>query len=161
MEAPTTRDARATARVGVVREVVRAGVNLPRDPRIHFAIAVENAIGRNQARRVERMAGEPRIGLYKAARLNEYAVLFAKAVIAVGVFVRNWHRQLIEQFFCGFIYRCGVREFGKCNQLHIAEWTIPHDGTFGHYQHVADVGSDLAPVLRVRSIRLASGGKVT
>ena len=107
--------------VRVARQVVRAGVDLPRYPRVHLAVAGKQAVWADQARRVEHMAGEPRITLQEAAGLDERPVVAAEAVVAVGVLVGDRHGQLVVQFLGRLVDRGGVGELGEDDQPHVPE----------------------------------------
>ena len=84
-------------RLVVARQVVRAAVHLVRNPGIHLPVLVQDALGPDEARRVEHDARPARILLEHRAALDVDVVLARFRRQPIGVLVRDRHGQLVEQ----------------------------------------------------------------
>ena len=155
-EEPVVADGRANAADGrlghreqlvvVVGQVVRAGVDFPRDPRIDLAVLVPQPFRPEQAGRVEHLARPLRILFEKSSRLDVHAQ-FAGFVRQAGrVLVGNGNGQLGQQALGGGINRRGVAKFGKGQQLDVHKRPIAFNGHIDHFDHASGVAGHFSAV---------------
>src|SRR5262249_62367806 len=85
-------------RLAVTGYVVRTRVDLPRNPRMHLAIAIEQTVRPDQAGRVEDVSRIVVIPFEKARGLDVDAVLPGLVVVAVRMLVGDRHGEAVEQF---------------------------------------------------------------
>ena len=147
-------------RLVVAGEVVRAGVDLVRNPRVHLAVLGEDAVRADQARRVEDDAGPARIGLEHRAALDVDVVLARLGREPIGVLVRDRHGELLEQLGDGREDRRGVRELGEHDEPHRQERRAAGHRRIDHRQHAIGVGAHLRAVDRVGEVGLTRRGGV-
>jgi hypothetical protein len=158
--APETADGRVDdreQRLVVAGHVMRAGVDLERDPRVDLAVLGEDAGRPDQARRVEEDTRPARIGFDHRPALDVDVVLARLVRQAIGVLVGNRHRELPGQFGHGGEDRRGVGELGEDDQAHRQERGAAADRGVDHRQHPVGVGAHLRPLDRIGEVGLAGG----
>ena len=106
------------------------------------------------------MTGKSPIHFQERSGLDEHVVFLGNGDVTVGLIVRKFHRQLIGEFFHGFIDRGRVRELGENNQTNVAERPIADDRPFDGREHVPDPVGNLRSGGRVGEIGLACRGQV-
>jgi hypothetical protein len=114
-----------------------------------------NPFGSDEARGVEQHARPAAIALDHRPALDVDVVLARFAVQALGVLVRNLHREHFVEFFHARIDRRRVRELGKHDEPHRQERAAAADGSVDHRQHAIGVGAHIGACRRVRQVRLA------
>ena len=144
----------------VAGDVVRAGVDLPRQPRVNLPVLVQQSLRADQARRVEHAAGIFRIHFQEAAGLHVDAQVAGLLVVARGVLVRDRHREPVGQFRDRLVDRGRVPELREHDEFHVAERPVADHGAVDHAEHVPDAVRDGPAVGRVGEVGLAGGGQV-
>jgi hypothetical protein len=127
---------------------------------MNFTILREQPAGADQARRVEDVPRPRVVDFQKRPGLDEDAEVFRPARVLVSVLIRNWQREVLDQFLRRLVHGRGVREFGEDDQSHVEERFIAADGKVDHLEHPPHSARDRLAVARVGRVDLAAGGVV-
>ena len=145
----------------VSRNVVGAGVNLPRNPRVDLAVAAEDLpFGGDQHRRVEERIGPAGIDLEEGTTLDPNAMFLGDLGETIGVWIGNLDRQLFGQLFHRFVDGAGVGKLGKDDESNVVEGLIPDHRVFQLFDQPGRHSLHLIAVARMGVIGLAAGGVV-
>ena len=110
--------------------------------------------GPDQTGRVEHDAGPARIGFEHRAALNVDVVLARFGGKAIGVLVRDRHRELVEQLRDRREHRRGVRELWEHDEPHRQERRAAGDRVIDHRDDAIGVGAHAIAMQRIRQIGL-------
>src|SRR5215208_4493286 len=120
-------------------------MHLPRQPRVSLAIFVQDTAGPDEARGVEHMTRPLGIDLKERTGLNINAQFLRLFLITVGVLIRDWQGETLDQFFNSGINRSRVSKFRESDEADIKKRLVAGHGKIDHVQHAFCATMNLIP----------------